>query len=209
MKHLKRFNEELNPATYISAGTKLKYRGHEERGKSLIDHGTSKLPKLEEYTFFIKRNSNVTKTTGKWDYSKKEFVCVGTKLYACARGLKSYGGNVSGSGYVKTRKEALEIFNLIKSTSPELITSLPADDERERKLTVNDLYRDDIEELYNKSQEEESSSKSKEEMLKGITSPNDKPKNFYHKHIKPFFEPFFQSDDVDKSIPSKGIPPKA
>ena len=187
MKHLKRFNEELNPATYISAGTKLRYRGHEERGKNLIDHGTSKLPKTEEYTIYIKRNSKVTKTTGKWDHSKKEFDCDGTKLYACARGLKSYGGKVSGSGYVKTRKEALEIFNLIKSTSPELITLRASDeDERGRKLTVNDLYREDIEELYNKSQE--SSSKSKEEMLKGITSPNDKPKNFFQKHIKPFFD---------------------
>lgn len=37
MKHLKRFNEKLEPSTYLSAGNKLMIKGHITRGKALID----------------------------------------------------------------------------------------------------------------------------------------------------------------------------
>ena len=39
MKHLKRFDEELNPETYRIAGRKLQQRFKEERGSKLIDYG--------------------------------------------------------------------------------------------------------------------------------------------------------------------------
>lgn len=47
MKHIKRFNEELNPETYLSASQKLKYR-HPSRAKKLDDYGRSKLPKIDK-----------------------------------------------------------------------------------------------------------------------------------------------------------------
>jgi hypothetical protein len=35
MKHLKKFNEELESETYLSAAEKLRKKGHLQRGKSL------------------------------------------------------------------------------------------------------------------------------------------------------------------------------
>lgn len=42
MKHLKRFNEELNPTTYRRAGTQLINKFKEERGGKLVDYGNEK-----------------------------------------------------------------------------------------------------------------------------------------------------------------------
>jgi hypothetical protein len=42
MKHLKHFNEELNPEKYIRAGSKLKYLGKTSRGSKLVDYGFEK-----------------------------------------------------------------------------------------------------------------------------------------------------------------------
>jgi hypothetical protein len=39
MKHLKRYNEELKPDTYKSAGSRLRSIGHEERGVALSTYG--------------------------------------------------------------------------------------------------------------------------------------------------------------------------
>jgi hypothetical protein len=39
MKHLKHFNEEINPLTYIRAGKSLKYDGKKKSGNKLIDYG--------------------------------------------------------------------------------------------------------------------------------------------------------------------------
>ena len=39
MKHLKRFDEELNPSTYRIAGQRLIRKFKEERGRKLIDYG--------------------------------------------------------------------------------------------------------------------------------------------------------------------------
>lgn len=39
MKHLKRYNEELKPDTYKSAGSRLRNIGHEERGVALSTYG--------------------------------------------------------------------------------------------------------------------------------------------------------------------------
>lgn len=42
MKHLKRFDEELNPSTYRTAGIKLINKFKEERGGKLVDYGNEK-----------------------------------------------------------------------------------------------------------------------------------------------------------------------
>lgn len=42
MKHLKRFDEELNPTTYRRAGTQLINKFKEERGGKLVDYGNEK-----------------------------------------------------------------------------------------------------------------------------------------------------------------------
>jgi hypothetical protein len=42
MKHLKHFNEELDPQTYISAGRSLKNYGKNTKGNKLVDYGYEK-----------------------------------------------------------------------------------------------------------------------------------------------------------------------
>jgi len=42
MKHLKHFNEEINPLTYIRAGRTLKYYGKNKKGNTLVDYGYEK-----------------------------------------------------------------------------------------------------------------------------------------------------------------------
>ena len=42
MKHLKRFNEELDPQTYIRAGRSLKSYGKHTKGDKLVDYGYEK-----------------------------------------------------------------------------------------------------------------------------------------------------------------------
>ena len=42
MKHLKRFDEELNPSTYRKAGNKLINKFKEKRGGTLVDYGNEK-----------------------------------------------------------------------------------------------------------------------------------------------------------------------
>jgi hypothetical protein len=50
MKYLKKFNEELESETYLSAAEKLRKKGHLQRGKSLELHSTHmKWKKMKEY----------------------------------------------------------------------------------------------------------------------------------------------------------------
>ena len=42
MKHLKRFDEELDPQKYIRVGNKLKNLGKTSRGSKLVDYGFEK-----------------------------------------------------------------------------------------------------------------------------------------------------------------------
>ena len=42
MKHLKHFNEEIDPLTYIRAGKVLKYYGKNKKGNKLVDYGYEK-----------------------------------------------------------------------------------------------------------------------------------------------------------------------
>lgn len=71
MKHLKKFNEELNPSTYISAGEKLIGKGQKTRGNKLIDYGMSKANiDNQEFTFY----SNGLKLVATWDFDKACFV---------------------------------------------------------------------------------------------------------------------------------------
>src|ERR1035437_1714710 len=64
MKYLKRFNEELDPETYLNAGKKLKEQGHTERGQKLIEHIT---PSFKLYD----SNGNTCIVT--WNHIKNRF----------------------------------------------------------------------------------------------------------------------------------------
>jgi hypothetical protein len=68
MKHLKKFNEELEPSTYLTASRKLKKLGHERRAKSLEDWGraSEKRVSLEKWKKNIQEYSQWGKATFKF-----------------------------------------------------------------------------------------------------------------------------------------------
>lgn len=73
MKHLKKFNEELNPSTYISAGKKLIDKGQETRGGKLIDWGMDKAKSDMEgnkFTFYSEGEKYIVK----WDIEQEHFI---------------------------------------------------------------------------------------------------------------------------------------
>lgn len=57
MKHLKRYDEELDPKTYKSAGTSLRMIGHEDRGIKLITYGHEKAKDLLKFWLGISDNT--------------------------------------------------------------------------------------------------------------------------------------------------------
>ncbi len=65
MKHLRRFDEELDPTTYRRAGQRLIGKFKEERGRKLVDYGNEK-----EFGFYNMYFANVNGKIGK-DYSLK------------------------------------------------------------------------------------------------------------------------------------------
>lgn len=74
MKHLKKFNEELEPSTYLTASRKLKKLGHERRAKSLEDWGRAaeKRVSMEKWKKKIQEYSPWGKATFKFMLGKKE-----------------------------------------------------------------------------------------------------------------------------------------
>lgn len=74
MKHLKKFNEELEPSTYLTASRKLKKLGHERRAKSLEDWGRSaeKRVSMEKWKKNIQEYSPWGKATFKFISKKSE-----------------------------------------------------------------------------------------------------------------------------------------
>jgi hypothetical protein len=74
MKHLKKFNEELEPSTYLTASRKLKKLGHERRSKSLEDWGRAaeKRVSMEKWKKKIQEYSPWGKSTFKFMLGKKE-----------------------------------------------------------------------------------------------------------------------------------------
>ena len=74
MKHLKKFNEELEPSTYLTASRKLKKLGHERRAKSLEDWGRAaeKRVSTEKWKQNIQEYSPWGKATFKFMSKKNE-----------------------------------------------------------------------------------------------------------------------------------------
>ena len=74
MKHLKKFNEELKPSTYLSASRKLKKLGHERRSKELEIWGKEAENKvsMEKWENNIKTFSPYGKATIKFMSKKSE-----------------------------------------------------------------------------------------------------------------------------------------
>jgi len=142
MKYLKRFNEELDSYTYLSAGKKLKQKGHSTRGQELIDYSLKDKNINDEFDFY----HNGEKLTAKWNYEKSHFETTDKKalFISCEKGsickivyrdrprrsLLTYP-----AVYVNTRQEAIRLLNFIKSVKKIDPSAYPK---------VNDLYRENI-----------------------------------------------------------------
>ena len=159
-KGSKRTNEELIPNTYLDAGSKLNNKGHKVRGKNLIDYGMEKIGSDGQFTFFVEGKPVIAK----WDPDRKHFQeVVGTTNEEIGGGkyssgyqkeakdhvlivpfytsLVAYGPNIGAGGlraYVKTRKEATELFQFLKS-----VGCIGQNNAVGQKMSVNDLYKDD------------------------------------------------------------------
>ena len=142
MKFLKKFNEELNPETYISAGNKLEYR-HPDRSRALLDYGANKLTNDigvdmdKEWEFVIggnypyngilkgckfKLNTQYPKSSGfksEQGVNGNDKLKVGT-IRISINGLKwgedNFGDDFGGSCFAKNRQEALELKEFIKES---------------------------------------------------------------------------------------------
>ena len=88
MKHLKRFNEELKPETYRSAGRHLDYYNKRNRASALIDYANEK-----EFGFYKLHFANqsviVTKADGQ-TFTELQL----TGIYIGGRGDMSENNNI-------------------------------------------------------------------------------------------------------------------
>ena len=155
MKHLKKFNEELNPSTYISAGKKLIDKGQETRGGKLIDWGMDKAKSDMEgnkFTFYSEGEKYIVK----WDIEQEQFISddddifyviqtgggdIPLKLTIFAdrpvmRGHKYSGFSTKGrpKAFVKTRREAKRLLDFLHGVGY-------------KGGNVNDLYSEDVEKV--------------------------------------------------------------
>ena len=141
MKHLRKFNEELSPSTYIDAGKKLARKGHDKRGRDLTEYGRSKseFPEIEgSFEFF----SHGERINAKWDFKKGVFIGDnGKNIYFEGNNLKYNAfprmkGDQHPKAYLANRKEAIRFTKFLKSAN---IDSIPR---------INDLYLDAENEIY-------------------------------------------------------------
>jgi|ERR1035437_3097413 hypothetical protein len=141
MKYLKRFNEELDPSTYMSAGKGLLSKGHTTRGQKLIDYSISKTQNSDEFDFYFNGN----KMAAKWDYKNNCFITdvIPKKLYVMKRSdsigvvyanLPLMGWETWPNVYVKTREEAIKLLKFIKSVDPQIAS----------RIKINDLYKEGV-----------------------------------------------------------------
>lgn len=135
MKHIKRFNEELSPETYMSAADKLRAKGHGKRADELSKHAEPKFELGEVKKEFTLYTSDGTSYNVKWENGN--FVVIDSN-----RGVEIVDGllylNVPRMGneknprlYTATRKEAIELNNLLKVIYPG-----------HENVNINDVYRD-------------------------------------------------------------------
>lgn len=143
MKHLKKFNEELKPGTYMRAGKSLSDKGHTKRGQELIDYSKSKSPESPTFVFILPDGSQIDT---KWNHENSVFETKeGKRIYLDSGRLWTHGSRVPTppglamrptrpvSLYVGSRKEAINLVNFLKNTGSIKNEDLPS---------VNDLYND-------------------------------------------------------------------
>lgn len=110
MKHLKRFDEELNPNTYRRAGQRLIGKFKEERGRNLIDYGNEK-----EFGFYNMYFANVsgkinnTMENGKYVSKMLKFTNPSADFYFESFSSNSFDNN----GKLEIRNKSAE--DMVKS----------------------------------------------------------------------------------------------
>lgn len=146
MKHLKKFNEELNPSTYINAGQKLIKRGQNTRGQKLYDHGMEAAG-IDDTKFTV--YSNGYKFDVEWNPTKKLFVADpkthnlpytsvkflvvgGTNLESLRLQMETNArsGTSFKTAYVNNRPEAIRLLKFLHSLGY-------------KNGSVNNLYSED------------------------------------------------------------------
>lgn len=136
MKHIKKFNEELAPETYMSAADKLRAKGHGKRADELTKHAEPKFELGEVKKEFTLYTSDGTSYDVKWengrfvviDYSNRGVEIVDGLLYL---NVPRMGNEKNPRLYTATRKEAIELNNLLKVIYPG-----------HEDVNINDVYRD-------------------------------------------------------------------
>ncbi len=143
MKYLKRFNEELDPKTYMSAGKSLQSKGHVARGQKLIDYSNSN-SKMSGIADEFEFTSSGKKYLAKWDYTKgvfetadgKRIYLKGTNLFCNSYPIRR--GESHPHAYVTNRKDAVNLLKFLKTVittqHPRALPVMP---------TINDLYQED------------------------------------------------------------------
>jgi hypothetical protein len=112
MKHLKRFDEELNPSTYRIAGQRLIRKFKEERGRKLIDYGNE-----QQFGFYNMCVGNINTKLG----DPQKFTNPKATFYFNSIGENFYG---NGTAPLVKNKTAEELVKSWKEGDNELVFTI-------------------------------------------------------------------------------------
>ena len=103
MKHLKRFDEELDPNTYRTAGQRLIRKFKEERGRKLIDYGNE-----QQFGFYNMYVGNINTKLGNNGGDPQKFTNPKATFYFNSIGNNSYGNGTTPLVKNKTAEELVK-----------------------------------------------------------------------------------------------------
>jgi hypothetical protein len=116
MKHLKRFDEELNPSTYRTAGQRLIRKFKEERGRKLIYYGNE-----QEFGFYNMCVGNINTKLGNNGGDPQKFTNPKATFYFNSIGENFYG---NGTAPLVKNKTAEELVKSWKEGDNELVFTI-------------------------------------------------------------------------------------